>query len=147
MTYPSRNKQIVVLIAVVAIASVLGVIALNYIFLYNGGNVKAIGVGVYWDSSCTSEALLIDWGIVEPGTTEDVTFYIRNEGNSDIMLSMNTTNWSPLDASNYIALSWDYRSQSIVPATVLPVTLTLSMSSSVQAITSFSFDIVVTGIG
>ena len=147
MAYPSRNKQIAVLIAVLVIALVLGVTALNYIFLYNVGNVKAIGVGVYWDSGCTNEALLIDWGIVEPGTTEDVTFYIRNEGNSDVMLSMNTTNWSPSDASNYIALSWDYGSQSIIPATVLQVTLTLSMSLSVQGITSFSFDIVVTGTG
>ena len=147
MSYPSRNKQIAVLIAVMVIAFVLGVTALNYILLYNKGNVKALGVEIYWDSGCTNEASLIDWGIVEPGATKNVTFYIRNEGNSDIMLSMNTTNWSPSDTSNYVALSWDYGSQSITPATVLKVTLTLSMSSNIQRITTFSFDVIVTGTG
>ena len=147
MGYPSRNKQIPILIAVVAIALILAVIALNSIVLYNTGNVKAIDIEVYWDSDCTSEVSLIDWGIIEPGTTENVTVYILNTGNSDVMLSMNTTNWSPSSASNYITLSWDYEGQSIGPGLVQQTTLTLSMSSSIQGVTSFSFDIVVTGSG
>ena len=147
MEYPSRNKQIPILIAVVAIALILVVIALNSVVLHNVGNVKAIDVEVYWDKGCTNEVSLIDWGIIEPGTTENVTVYILNTGNSDVMLSMNTTNWSPSSASNYITLSWDYEGQSIGPGLVQQTTLTLSMSSSIQGVTSFSFDIVVTGSG
>ena len=147
MGYPSRNKQIPILIAVVAIALILAVIALNSIVLYNTGNVKAIDIEVYWDSDHTNEVSLIDWGIIEPGTTENVTVYILNTGNSDVMLSMNTTNWSPSSASNYITLSWDYEGQSIGPGLVQQTTLTLSMSSSIQGVTSFSFDIAVTGSG
>ena len=147
MGYPSRNKQIPILIAVGVIAFVLGVTASSYILLHNVGNVKAINVGIYWDGGCTNEVSLIDWGIIEPGTTENVTVYILNAGNSNVMLSMNTTNWSPSSASNYITLSWDYEGQSIGPSQVLQTTLTLSMSPSIQGITSFSFDIVVTGSG
>jgi len=145
--YPSRNKQIPILIAVVVIAFILGVTALGYILLHNVGNVKAINVGIYWDSGCTNEISLIDWGIIEPGTTENVTVYILNTGNSNVMLSINTTNWSPSSTSNYITLSWDYEGQSIGPGQVLQTTVTLSMSPSIQGITSFSFDIVVTGSG
>jgi len=147
MDYPYGNRRILILMTVLIMALVLGVIALNYILLHNVGNVKAIGVGVYWDSGCTNEASLIDWGIVEPGTTRNVTLYIRNAGNSNIVLSMNTTNWSPSEVSNYITLSWDYGSQSIFPAAAVPVTLTLSMSSSIQGIASFSFDTIIAGSG
>ena len=147
MAYPSRNKQITILIAVVAIALILGVIALNSVVLQNVGNVKAIDVEVYWDSDCTNEVSLIDWGVIEPGTTENVTVYILNAGNSNVMLSMNTTNWSPSGASDYITLSWDYNGQSTGPSLVIQTTLTLSMSPSIQGITSFNFDIVVIGSG
>lgn len=148
MVYPSRNKQITILIAVVVtMVLILGVIALNSIVLYNTGNVKAIDVEIYWDSDYTNEVSIIDWGIIEPGTTENMAFYILNTGNSNVMLSMNITNWSPSSAANYITLSWDYEGQSIGPNRVLLTTLTLSMSPNIQGITSFSFDIVVTGSG
>ena len=149
MAYPSRSKQIPILVAIAIsiVALILAVIALNSIVLYNTGNVKAIDIEVYWDSDCTNEVSLIDWGIIEPETTENVTVYILNTGNSNVMLSMNTTNWSPSSASNYITLSWDYEGQSIGLGQVVQTTLTLSMSPSIQGITSFSFDIVVAGSG
>jgi hypothetical protein len=111
------------------------------------GTVKAIGIGVYWDSSCSNEVSSIDWGTAEAGSIKTVTVHIRNEGNAAITLSMNTTNWSPSTASSYISLSWDYSGQPIDPNGVIPVTLTLSVSSSITGISSFSFDIVITGSG
>lgn len=147
MAYPSGNKQVTIFIVVVIVASILAVTALTYILLPNVGNVKAINVGIYRDSGCTNEVSLIDWGIIEPGTTENVTLYILNVGNSNVMLSMNTANWSPSSTSNYVTLSWDYEGQSIGPSRMLETKLTLSMSPSIEGITSFSFDIVVTGSG
>ena len=113
----------------------------------NVGSVKAIGVGVYWNNSCTSEVSFIDWGMLEPGSSENVTVYIRNEGNSVASLSMDTSNWSPSNASIYITLSWDCGGVSINPGEVLPVIFTLSVSASIEGITSFSFDIVIVGSG
>ena len=147
MVYSSRNRQISILIAVVAMGLILGVVALNYVVLQNVGNVKAIDVEVYWDGDCTEEASLIDWGVVEPGTTESVMVYIQNMGNSNIMLSKNTTNWSTSSASSYITLSWDYEGQSIGPSEVLQTKLTLSISPNIQGITSFSFDLILIGSG
>ena len=113
----------------------------------NAGTVKAIGVGVYEDIECTNPLSSIDWGVLEPGSSENVTCYIRNEGNSVQTLSMYTSDWSPSSASDYMTLSWDYGGQSIDVDEVVQVTFTLSVDASVGGITSFSFDITIVGSG
>ena len=117
------------------------------IALPSQGTVKAIGVGVYWDNNGSNRVSLIDWGVMEPGQGRNVTVYIRNEGNIVMTLSMNTTNWNPSTASNYIGLSWNYNGQAIDPGVVIQVALTLSVSSNITGISSFSFDILITGSG
>jgi hypothetical protein len=113
----------------------------------NAGAVKAIGVGVFWNNECTDPLSSIDWGILEPGSSKNVTCYIRNEGNSVSTLSMYASNWSPSNASDYLTLSWDYGGQSINPDDVTQVTFTLSVDASIDGITSFSFDITIVGSG
>ncbi|MDH5441928.1 MAG: hypothetical protein OEY31_15105, partial [Candidatus Bathyarchaeota archaeon] len=46
------------------------------------GSVKTVGVSAYWDSDCTSEISMINWGSAEPGDTKTVITYIKNEGSS-----------------------------------------------------------------
>ena len=106
------------------------------------GTVKAVGVGVYWDSSCSSAVSFVDWGTVEPGSTKNVSIYLRNEGNWVVSLFMFADNWYPSDASNYMVLSWDYAGQAVDPQEVVQTTLTLSASSGIEGITDFSFDII-----
>jgi hypothetical protein len=113
----------------------------------NTGAVKAIGVGVYWDNQCTNPLSSISWGTIEPGASTNVTCYIRNEGNSPSNLSMTKSNWNPSNASNYITLNWNYGGQLINTGAVIQVTFTLSVSASIQGITSFSFDITIIGSG
>jgi len=113
----------------------------------NAGTVKAIGVGVYEDIACGNPLSSIDWGVLEPASSENVTCYIRNEGNSVQTLSMYTSNWSPSNASDYMTLSWDYGGQSIDVDEVVQVTFTLSVDANVSGITSFSFDITIVGSG
>lgn len=108
----------------------------------NAGEVKAIGVGVYWNSDGTNGVTSINWGILEPGSSMNRTCYIQNEGNSASTLSMNTTNWDPTNASDYISLTWDYGGQLVNPDEIIPVVLTLAISDSVTGITGFSFDII-----
>ncbi len=111
----------------------------------NAGTVEAVGVGVYWDNECTSVLYSVDWGVLEPGASKNVTFYIRNELSSVSTLSMYTSNWSPSNASDYLTLSWDYGGQAINPDEVIQVTFTLSVDASIVGITSFSFDITIVG--
>jgi len=113
----------------------------------NVGAVKAIGVGVYWDQACTNGVTSINWTMIEPGSNVSKTCYIRNEGNSASTLSLQTSNWNPSEAADYIDLSWDYGGQTINPEEAVRVILTLSVSSSIQDITSFSFDIIISATG
>ncbi len=113
----------------------------------NVGEVQSIGVGIYWDQSCGTEVSSINWGFIEPGSSKNVTVYIRNEGNSAASLTMNVSNWNPSNASDHMDLSWDYQGQDINVSEVLEVTFTLVISSEIQGITSFSFDIVIIGSG
>ena len=109
----------------------------------NQGTVKALGVGVYRDHNCTSPVSLINWGTVEPGSTNNVTVYVRNEGNTAANISMTTENWNPQNAPNYLTLNWNYNGQQLNPSEAVQITLSLDVSSSVQGIENFSFDIII----
>lgn len=136
-----------VLVTIVVFDGPVGSLLVRDTSVPSTGTVKAIGVGVYWDSACSGRVDLIDWGLVEPGSVENVTVFIRNEGNAVVSLSMNTTNWNPSNASDFIALGWDYGGQVIDANGVVEVVLFLSVSPSIEGISSFSFDIVVVGSG
>jgi len=111
------------------------------------GSVKAIGVGIYWDSALTNPVSSVDWGLIEPGSNSATTFYVRNEGNSPVTLALNTSNWSPSAAANYLTLGWNYDERVIEVAGVCQTILTLSTSPNISGISGFSFDIVIAGIG
>jgi hypothetical protein len=113
----------------------------------NSGSIKAIGVDVYWDQACTNPVSSVNWGIVSPGGTKDITVYIKNTGNSPITLSMATSNWNPTNAHNYMTLTWNYAGQTINANNVTPVTFTLTVSASITGITNFSFDITIAANG
>jgi len=106
-----------------------------------------MGVGVYWDSNCSSAVSWIEWGTVEPGLTRNVTVYLRNEGNEAANLFMFPDNWNPPEASNYMTLSWDYAGNSVDPQEIVQTTLRLSTSPGIEGITNFNFDIIIGATG
>jgi len=136
-------------VVAIVLASIAVVYALTSVSVYlsSVGTVKAVGVSVYWDSGCSQAVSSIDWGLADPGSVKNVTVYVKNEGNAPITLSLQTSNWNPAEAADYISLSWDYGGQAIGVNQVVAVTLSLSISSNIQGITTFSFDIVVVGSG
>jgi len=150
-----RKEGIVVGAAAALVLYTLALVALGPVVysaltnrtISNTGSVEGLGVGVYWDQSCTNTTSSINWGILEPGTNKNVTVYIKNEGNSAFTLAKTTSNWSPSNAVNYITLDWNYGGQTLSVNQVIPVKFTLSVSSSITGITNFSFDITITANG
>jgi hypothetical protein len=110
------------------------------------GVVKTLGVGVYWDDVCSKPVSYIDWGIVDPALQKNVTVYVRNEGSISAFISLDTTNWDPVNASSYMTLGWDYSGQLLKPDESVAVMLTLSISPTIQNITIFTFDIMITQV-
>jgi archaellum component FlaG (FlaF/FlaG flagellin family) len=111
----------------------------------NSGSVTAVGVGVYSDSTCTTVLSAISWGTVNPGGVENYTMYVKNTGNVPVTLSMAVSNWNPSTASNYITLTWNKDKYLLPSGQVVQAVLTLSVSSSVSGVTSFGFNITITG--
>lgn len=150
-----RRERIVVGAAVALVIYTLTLSALGPIVssaltnrtIANSGSVSGVGVGVYWDQAATSPVSSINWGILDPGSNVNKTVYIKNEGNTAATLSVATSNWSPVSASNYMTLTWDYGGQTLNANEVIQVKLTLSISPSVTGITNFSFDITITATG
>ena len=113
----------------------------------NSAAVKGVGVGIYWNSACTNQTSSINWGTLESGTNKTVKVYVRNEGNTVVTLSRTTQNWNPTTTSNYATINWDYSGQTLNKNQVLPVNLTITISSAVSGITNFTFDITITATG
>jgi hypothetical protein len=139
-----------VILAIAMTGIVVSVLAASLLTAYqsvpNTGAVKSVGVGVFWDNSCTSNVTFIDWGLLEPGATVNVTVYIQNKGNVPVVLNMITDNWDPDSASDYITLTWNREGYILNTKTpVVEAVLTLSILSNVSEVTSFSFDIIITG--
>jgi hypothetical protein len=105
------------------------------------------GIGVYSDSQCSTPLSSMSWGTLEPGGSQNVVCYIKNEGSSSTTLSMYASNWYPesLATSNYLVLSWNYNGHSINPDDSVQVTFTLTVDASIEGITNFSFDITIVG--
>jgi len=136
-------KPLAVLLSIIALTALASGFIQSSVRIVGRGTVKAVGVGVFWDSNCTNPVSFIDWGMVEPGSMNNVTVYIRNEGNMAANISLATENWNPSSASDHFALSWNYGGQQLSPQEVIQTTLTLTVSPIVHGIESFSFDIII----
>ena len=123
------------------------------IFMFLGAtntisNVSAVeteGVGVYWDSGCTDRVSQIDWEVLTPGSKKNIVVNIRNEVEDQMSLLMSTKNWNPSEASRYLTLRWDYNGRRMDQGETLQVTLILFVSSNIEGISSFGFDVTIIG--
>lgn len=108
-----------------------------------GSPPPTVDLKVCWDSECTDEVTTIDWGVMYPGSMVNVTIYLKNEGNTPLAVSLNTSDWNPASATDYISLSWDHSGEVLAVGEVVQVTLTLSVSSSISGISSFSVNLII----
>ncbi|MCW4044355.1 MAG: hypothetical protein NWE94_02410 [Candidatus Bathyarchaeota archaeon] len=111
------------------------------------GTVTAVNVGVYSDSQCTQTLTNINWGTISPGNSVTYTIYVKNTGNTPITLSMTKTGWNPANADGPITVTWNKEGTSLSAGQSTAATLTLTVSSGISGITTFSVNIVITGTG
>lgn len=144
------NKSLTVLVVVCALVLGIGIgfnIQLVSYPISSMATIKTLGVTVWQDVNLTIPLTLVDWGLIEPNQTKTLTCWVRNEGNSPLTLSLWTENWQPTNATNYISLSWNLEGEVVEVGEALEANLTLTVSPSIENITSFSFDIVISGSG
>ena len=115
----------------------------------NTGNITvvtppSVQLGVYSDSGCTSALSSVSWGTLNAGGTATATIYLKNEGNVPVTLSISASNWNPSSASSYFTLTWNRAGYVLAVGASVQAVLSLTVSSSITGITTFSFDITIT---
>jgi hypothetical protein len=106
---------------------------------------ESVGFGrsidVYSDANCRNTVQSIDWGMLSPGEKESVTIYVRNEGESSTVLSLNVYGWSPVEAPSYMTVTWDYSGAPVNSGQTVAIQLTLSVDARISGIMNFGVTI------
>ena len=149
MSEPSKTQQYIVISGILTVlAVVLIASAFFQVRITATGTVKGIGVEVFADYELTKKIDAVNWGEISPGGSSQVTFWILSTSTTDVTLDLITENWKPSHAESYISVTWDWsNSVPLAPNEKRASILTLTVSSEVQGITDFSFDIVVSATG
>lgn len=112
----------------------------------NTGVIASAGINAYWESGCINSISSINWGTLGAGDAVLTTIFVKNIGNVPLELSMSVENWNPQFAGNFFDLTWDYNGVVIQPNAVATITFTLVVSTNIDEINGFSFDILITGM-
>lgn len=144
-----RAKVLAIFASVASVAVVTTVVALllTQKTIPGTGTIQTVGVGAYWDPLCTNATTSINFGLLPPGSSKTYTLYLKNEGNSDIIVSMTPTNWNPTLASDYIDLTWDREGQKLTTGQSIGCVLSITVSADAQGFSAFNVDIVISGTG
>jgi hypothetical protein len=104
------------------------------------------GLAVYSNSACTTSLSSINWGTLTAGGTTTQTIYVKNTSSGlSLTLNMTTSSWSPASANGPIAIKWNQQSTVLQPGASVAAVLTLTVSSSISGVTSFSVNINIGG--
>ena len=112
----------------------------------NVGVIRVIGVEIYRDEALTEILDIVDWGIMDPGENKSVAAWVKNTGNDNQKLMMWTEAWIPMNASDWIVLTWDYAGSWVPVGSSISVVFTLFVDPGITGITNFSFEIWVKGV-
>jgi len=134
--------------AVVLTVVTAAVINVNQNVTSSGTITASPNIGVYFDSGCTTNMTTLNWGSITAGASVNQIAYVKNIGTGTLTLSpLTVTNWNPSGAATYITISWNQTGTQLTAGQSTTAMLTLTVSSSVTGITTFSNTIVVTGSG
>ena len=144
----AMQKATVRAVAVIAFAclmvSALGVLIETQ--PVSGSSIHArVGVGVYSNARCTTPLSAISWGTLNPGSVTTYAMFVRNTGTVSETLNMTVNGWSPSSASSYLKLTWNQENSVLAAGRAVKAIVTLSVSSSISNVTSFSNNIIITG--
>jgi hypothetical protein len=108
--------------------------------------ISSINVDIYTDAEATTKLTSLHWGTLSPGGQITRTVYIKNSGNTAETLGMSVTDWSPTQAGSVVSVTWNKEGSILAAGAIVPATLTLQVSSNPGSVTSFSMNIVISGV-
>ena len=113
----------------------------------NHGTIRAIGISFFQDQACTTPLTEISWGLLSPGENASFVGFCKNTKTISVTLTLQTQNWSPSNAADYIRGSWNYTGATISRGQVIPIAFSVAVAQNITGITDFSFEFLVTATG
>jgi len=137
----NRLRNIMICLGVVLVTAL---IAVGSNLFPPSSNIRTIGVEIYTDANQTTRLTSINWGTLAPGENKTVLAYIKNVNNTIATLALNTSDWQPINASNFIALTWNYTDTPLPPNALQSTTFTLHVKPKIENIDAFTFIMTIT---
>jgi hypothetical protein len=135
-----------ILVAIALTATTYGAISVNQSLNTNGSITVTPNLSLYSNSACTTSLSNIDWGTITPGNNQTRTVYVKNTGTgTSLTLSISTNSWTPSTANGPITISWDKQGVRLAPGQSTAAVITLTSSSSIVDVTTFSVQILISG--
>jgi len=129
---------------VVALVSTVGS---HSVRIQGGGVIQTVGLEAFLDSNLTMKATAIDWDLMSPGGSSNVTLYLKSSSTIPAEIMFSTENWEPSVSQPFFNLTWNYNNQSLSPNHIIPVIFTLRVSENITGVTTFTFDLLITIYG
>ena len=142
-----RIDLVVGSILIWVIVSIALAIPYNSYTIHNAGQIVAFNLEVYKDLNPAVPLTEINWGPCDPGTTVSYTAYIKSIKGTPTVLTLTTDSWNPLNASDYLTLTWNYDNSTLKPNEIREVTFYLTIDPDISGIQHFSFNLVVAEAG
>jgi hypothetical protein len=138
----SRNVVFaIVLMSVILVASTA---AVTYAILSaqgkigSSGRIIALGVKVTAVGS-NIDLTNIDWGDLTASATATRQFSVINNGTIPTTLSMSAGDWIPLIAQQYLTITWNYASGTVLQAGASQtITITINVNQYIAGINTFT---------
>lgn len=117
----------------------------------SSGNIAGVyaspDLRVYVNKYLWGELKSVWWGECTPGQNKSSkTYWLKSFGSEKLSLSIFTSNWSPINSSQYMICGWSLQNKTIAPNEVKTFNFWLYVKPTIRGIEKFGFDINLQGV-
>ena len=138
------SRNVVFAIVFISVILVASTAAVTYAVLSSQGKIgssgRIIAIGVKVSAVGSNVDLTnIDWGDLTAGATVIRQICLINNGTVLTTLSMSAGDWVPLISQQYLTITWNYASGSVLqPGASQTVTITVNVNQYVTGVNTFT---------
>jgi len=104
----------------------------------SSGSIVVIGLKVTAVGS-NADLQSIEWGDLSAGSTTTRQISVINNGTIPMTLSMSVDDWVPLIAQQYLTITWNYASGTVLqPSASQTVIITINVNQYVTGVNTFT---------
>jgi hypothetical protein len=112
------------------------------IYNYNSSRILGSRGNIQAGEYISVNKSLIYWGVLSPAENKTEEILVTNQAPVKMELQLQTADWNPANASEYLTLSWNYTGSLVVAKSSIPLALTLHVDPLISGIGIFSFNII-----